>query len=787
MKFSKQGDLSMLNIRHSYLIAVAVVIALPAAAVAQGLEEIVVTAQKREQSLQDVPISVTAFSNEDMTKLKMGTLLNLAPHTPGLMIKNQFGGEGFVFTIRGIGTNDPSTVNSPTISVYTDGVLIPYHMMLGFQLFDVERVEVLKGPQGTLYGRNNTGGAINFVTRKPEHDPSADFRIDYGTYETLEVEAAIGGGLTEDLAGRLAIHTRQRMKGFQLNSLFNQRSGEEDRLAGRALLNWTPTEDLDILVRLSGGRHDDDQWQYEHQGTQDPANVTFGPPAVLCGPALTGRRAEGQCVDFFGYFDPDDDPETGQWNQGWNDVLGDDKLESIFTTWGTGVTINWDLPRMTLTSTTGYEKFSRNATEDSDSSPLIALEAGFFDDIWAVSQEIRFSSDDSWKLMDRPIDWQAGLYYYVDNTHGSTVFLMSDLLATDVDHKFDQDVESIAGFGHFDWHFADQWTLNGGLRVTYEKREMTQTVVDLNPFGISVLNRFPEFLCFIGAIPQPCPPPAPGAIQTVDVQGREVSITEPSWEAGLQWRPSDDVMLYGKASYGFKSGGFNSLVVFIPGDAEPYDEETALAFEGGIKATLFDRSLRLNAAGFYMEWDSFQAQIPKAGSADFPVDNAGDAEIYGFEADVDWATPLEGLTLKFGLSYLDTEIVKTNPDLAFSMDGNVVGSAPEWSFNNVARYTHPLPWWGLNFTAQTDWYWQDKIFYDVKNTPPVQQSAYWIVNARFSLSPQDDSWEFAVWGKNLTETVYATELFDFTAVNGTALRDAGFPREVGVSLSYHWD
>lgn len=754
---------------------------------AQQLEEIVVTAQKREQSLQDVPITVTAFSGSEMAKLKMGTLLNLAPQTPGLMVKNQFGGEGFVFTIRGIGTNDPSTVNSPTISVYSDGVLIPYHMMLGFQLFDVERVEVLKGPQGTLYGRNNTGGAINFVTRKPSQDPSADIRIDYGTFETLEVEAAVGGGLTDDLAGRVAFHTRQRMKGFQLNRLLNQRSGEEDRLAARGLLKWTPTESFDVLVRLSAGRHNDDQWQYEHQGTQDPAFAFGAPPAVLCGPALTGRRAEGPCTDFFGYFDPDDDPETGDWNQEWTNALGDDKLKSIFTTWGTGIIINWDLPRMTLTSTTGYEKFSRNAVEDSDASPLIALEAGFFDDIWNVSQEVRLSSDSSWKFLDRPIDWQAGLFYYADNTHGSTVFLMADLLATNFDNKFDQDVESIAGFGHFNWQFADRWTLNGGLRITYEKREMTQTVVDLNPFGISVLNRFPNFLCFIGAIPQPCPPPAPGPIQTVDLQGREVSITEPSWEAGLQWRPLPDMMLYGKASYGFKSGGFNSLVVFIPGDAEPYGEETALSFEGGMKATFFEDTLRFNGALFYMEWDAFQAQIAKTGTADFPVDNAGDAEIFGVEADADWVTPLEGLTLKFGLSYLDTEIVDTNPDLAFSLNGNRVGSAPEWTLNGVARYTRPLPWWGLNFTAQTDWYWQDQMYFDVKNTAPVQQAAYWLVNARLSLTPADSTWEFAVWGKNLSDEDYASELFDFTEVNGTALRDAGFPREIGVSVSYHWD
>jgi iron complex outermembrane receptor protein len=765
----------------------ALALSLPGWSTAQQLEEIVVTAQKREESLQEVPIAVTAFTGDDLASMKVATMLDVAAQTPGLIIKNQFATEGFIFAIRGVGTNDPSTVNSPTVSVYTDQVLLPYHYMLGFNLYDIERVEVLKGPQGTLYGRNNTGGAVNVVLRKPEHDPSAYARVDWSTFNTLDVEAAATGGFTETLAGRVSFQTTQRMKGFQRNRFFPGReaTGEMERYAARGMLAWTPTEDLDVLVRVSAGSHDDEQWQYEHHATQDPAFAFGAPPAVLCGPALTGRRAEGPCVDFYGYLDPDEDQNTGDWNSAWEELMG--PLESIFTSWGSGITVDWDLPRFTLTSVTGYERFSRNAIEDSDGSPVIALEAGFFDDIWTVTQELRLTSDESWEFMERPLDWILGFFYYIDNVHGQTVFLMRDLLGSDFDHKFDQDSEAFAGFANFGVQIAPQWKIHGGIRVTHETREMTQQVVDTDRFGISILDgKLFNFLCFFGIIPQPCPGPVfDGPRIAVDVVDREISVTDISGEAGVDWSPTDDLLLYAKFSKGFKSGGFNSLVVFLPGDAEPFKEEEVYAWEWGIKSTLLDGSLRFNAAGFYMEWKDLQAQIAQPGG-DFPVSNAGDMDILGFDAEVRWA-PLEGLETSFGVSYLDTEIVKSNPDLAFDLTGSRGGSAPEWTFNGLVRYTVPLPWWGLHLTAQSDFYWQDEMYFEVKNTPPIREKPYWLFNSRVSIGPSDERWELAVWGRNLTETVYASELFDFTGVNGTALRVAGFPREAGVSLTYRWD
>ena len=783
----------MRRLSSGYIISITMlsVISLPPASFAQELEEVVVTAQRRAESIQDVSISITSFSGETLQKLKILNPVHIAYQTPGVNIKNQFSEEAPVFTFRGIGTNDPSSVNSPTVSAYLDGVLIPFHWMLGGEFYDLERIEILKGPQGTLYGSNNTGGAINLIAKKPEQEFSGFGRMEYGSYKTFEFEGGVGGGLTENLAGRASLVVRDRAKGHQRNRYFDlARTGEQERFAGRVQLLWEPTDDLDMHLTIHGSSHEDDHLNYVNISTQDPAFAFGGPPSVLCGPAMEGRRSEGECTNFRGYYDDDGDDHVGDFNNALSDEP-DGRLESRFRGLGANIKITWDLPRFTITSTTSYDEFERDAKEDTDQGPALMLEAVFEDDIWVFSQEVLVSSDDSW-----PIDWLGGVFYTTNTNDGGVSFLMRDLLATDAINAYDHEVEAIAGFAHLGWEFADNWKINGGVRVTHETREMTQSMVDLNTFGISLFTQPASFCAVVGicGIPglgfeglSPAPPTF-GRATLASLDGREIDVTDVSGEIGLEWKPLEDLLLYAKFSKGFKSGGFNSLIVFSQVDAEPFEDEVVLAWEGGFKSTLPAQGLQLNGALFYMEWKDFQAQIVQ-GTGAFPVTNAGDAEILGFELSVDWSPPaLSGLDIILGLSYLDTEVTMSNPDLAFSLKGNKLHDAPEWTFNGVGRYSVPLPMLGgSNLYFQVDFNWNDDFFWEAKNVPPIVEHAYWLVNTRVGLSSQDDRWDVAFWTRNVFDAEYMGEIFDFTATTGTGLGIAGFPRELGVSVNYSWD
>ena len=282
------------------------------------------------------------------------------------------------------------------------------------------------------------------------------------------------------------------------------------------------------------------------------------------------------------------------------------------------------------------------------------------------------SSDDSW-----PIDWLAGVFYTTNTNDGAVTFLARDLLATDAINAYDHEVEAIAGFAHLGWDFADNWKINGGVRITHETREMTQAMVDLNTFGISLFSQPASFCAVVGicGIPglgfeifSPAPPTF-GPTTLASLDGREIDVTDVSGEIGLEWKPLEDLLLYAKFSKGFKSGGFNSLIVFSQVDAEPFDDEVVLAWEGGFKSTIHDLGMQLNGALFYMEWNDFQAQIVQ-GTGAFPVTNAGDAEILGFELSMDWSPPaLSGLDIILGLSVPGYESDQIEPGPGIQPEG----------------------------------------------------------------------------------------------------------------------
>ncbi len=712
------------------------------------IEEVIITAQKREQSLQDVSVSVSAFTGDKLKNLGVEKTVDLAAQTPGLNIKNAVGDQNPVISIRGVGLNDFLPTNSPTASVYIDRVVVPSHAMLGFQLMDVSRVEVLKGPQGTLYGRNTTAGAINYVSNPPTEEFEGTVSADFSSYDTVQVEGAVGGRITENIKGRLSLVSRRREEGYQFSRTFNDHHGNQDRLAYRVQLLWEPSETFDMLLNLHGGKENSESPFYEHNGSLVPELAPFDNIGTFCDAALQGRQvSDGSCVDFLGYFDPDDDPHQGDWNRRFGNINQSEAK-------GAALTMNWELSRGTITSVSGFDNMDRILAEDVDNSPAIGIEDRPEDDISAISQEIIFTSDDSWG-----IDWIAGAFYAEDEVDAFLTEDLADLDGFVLIRDAKQESTSYALFVHGIYDVSDTLSVKGGLRYTSEDREYRVRIDDMSAGE----------LLFMGE--------------------NDFSDTDVSGELGVEYGPAEDVLLYATFSKGYKSGNFNaSSAVQRIEQLEPTKAEELYALELGVKSTLLDGSMQLNAAAYFYDWKNFQAN-----GTDFvnglplrTLITAGDAEIVGLETSVLWH-PLDSLTFDFGLNYMDTEVVDGTVDPGTGLrqnQGNQLQNSPELTVNGVITFEQSIGN-GLMLTMQTDFSWQDEVFFNVDNNPFHAEDSYTLVNARIAVGSEEGNWEVALWGRNLTNEDYRQEVFDLFDI-GSSLFIYGEPRTTGLRLTYNF-
>ncbi|HUG04728.1 MAG TPA: TonB-dependent receptor plug domain-containing protein, partial [Steroidobacteraceae bacterium] len=357
---------------------------LPGPVVAQqsALEEVTVTATRRTERLQEVASSASVFSGEDLRALRVLQPLDLAEQTPGLLAK--YGPNGLAtvgFYVRGVGINDFTGTVDPSVGVYVDEVFQPTPDMLNFAVHDIARVEVLRGPQGTLYGRNSTGGAINFITARPTEEFEGFARAGYGSYDTFTVGGALSGPLSDTLRGRLSVSAinASSSDGYAYNRFTDNELGKIESLAVRGQIEWLPSEDFSLRLTYNYGDSESEMPLLQHVGTRDPGN-----PGALCAPVIAGRVDEGACVDLLGYFDDDGDIYTGDANVDPELFLRSDDVT---------LTMNWNLGSATLTSISGYADFSKRQSQDIDASPNVVADNFTFNDVENFSQEIRLTSD----------------------------------------------------------------------------------------------------------------------------------------------------------------------------------------------------------------------------------------------------------------------------------------------------------------------------------------------------------------------------------------------------------
>ncbi len=726
------------------------------------LEEVVVTAQKRNQSLQDVGITMSAFTRSDLSELNVGDTQEIAANIANVQVNYGFGQNAF--NIRGMGINEFSANLDSPVAVHLDEVYMSKNFMTSLILFDIERVEALKGPQGTLFGRNTTGGSINFYTRRPTEELEAGVTVGYGNYKTFKGEAYVSGSIGDGVAARLSGMVEDQSDGYYQNSTLNTDEGRAKKYALRGQLQWTG-DTTNILGSFHYGKDNSELAPYEGIGIFTPESFAAGAPefcAAYLDGSVTGSTAN--CIRGTDGSNPgDDDPYTSQGN-----IIHKANNTSI----GGVVRIEHDFENMALTSITAVEYFERDQVESSDGTPGGIINVNWYQKITQYSQELRLTSsgDGMWNYI-------VGAYYEHDDYTNADYLSVAGGLAPGFFTSFEQDVDAIAVFFHNDIAVSDNISIIAGARYTWEK-----TTIDGGTFigtgfeSDGPIDR-PDTILFASAISD-----------DID-SGNSRKDEDVSFKLGIEWHPEmsgntfDDMLVYASVSTGFRSGGFNAAFAGSQDAFTTLDPENIIAYETGFKSTLAGNTMQINGAVFRYDFRDGHINVDSE-TAPVPITiNAANIETWGAEFDIHWL-PAEGFDIKAGLGWLDSEIKSDISSGGTSLKGFSPVNAPEWSFNSQVRY---------EFSVSDDFMmsvagnvsWRDEQYLESVNAPSNLEDSYWLVGARATLFSEDDSWSVAVWGKNLTNTEYRSYVNDLPGF-GWLLNIYGPPRTYGVTASFNF-
>ena len=676
------------------------------AGVDAALDEIVVTAQRREQSGQDIGIALSAIDGDALLDRGVTSVNQLEYIAPSLEVEQAFGGGQPQFRLRGVGFEDYATNNTPTVGTYIDEVAFPIPAMTQGLLLDLERVEVLRGPQGTLYGRNTTGGAINFIANKPTDELSAGLTGEYGRFDAWRAEGFVSGPIAGNLRARIAVGTEQG-GGFQRNRLDDRGTGDADRIGARAQLEYG---DEVGELRVTG--------YYQRDESDTIGLYLFEPFRGIAADRGVRRTGWGTSASFAALAGIDPDTAPFRDNEGYGVSLRGE------------VTID---EAITLVSLSSYNRLERREYNDWDASQFSESDVFFRSNADVYSQEIRFSN-----AYAGPFRWLIGGYYSSEKLDEEFRSGFTDVFGFDALTSYGQKVETISAFGQFEYRLSPRLNIVAGVRYEDERRELerfTTVTFPFVPIGIGPLDR----------------------VQKLDeVTGR----------AAIEYNATDDILVYASASRGVKSGGFTAINSLSAEQIAPFEAEELYAYELGFKADLFGR-LRLNGAIFYYDYSNQQVQsvvIDPGFGALGRIVNAPESEIKGGEVELIWA-PTTRLTFSQTLGYKEGEFKRfTDVDLVASLatgfpfrtvtvdrDGDDLGF-PKLSYAGSASYRFDLGG-GLELTPAVDYSFRDEQRPRLLG-PDFNLDSYWLVDARLTLGPADGPWSVALWGRNILDERY---------------------------------
>jgi iron complex outermembrane receptor protein len=760
-------------------LAAAPALARAADSAASGAEvqEIVVTAEKREESVNKVPMSITAATGAQLEIEGIKQPRDLVKITPSFSYTDSYVGSP-IYTLRGVGFSDISLGGRSTVAIYTDEAPLPFAIETRGVNLDLERVEVLKGPQGTLFGQNATGGAINYVDAKPTKTLQAGADISYGSYNALDAGGFVSGPITDTLGARFSIDHTQ-MDGWQRSYTSGLHNGSGDFTSGRLILAWTPIADLKVQLNLNGF--------IDHSEVQASQLIAITPNIPAAAGLIPGLLT---------YPLAPRDATAADFNPGQDYHRHNGFVQA-------NLRIDYSLPwDLTLTSITSYSRYTERQLQDIDGTALSNLDQTTFGGISSVSQEVRLAGS----LLQHG-HFLVGFNYAHDTVlesdfdhdpQSTTAFTFVPFglplfgSFRDIDN---QETTTVAGFASGDYNLTEQLKLYGGVRYTRAIDKFNGCTSDIGD-GVAALDFGVLYNVFRAGAGLPPNPPIPrggcitaDATFTTGLVHSTLDQDNVSWRAGAEWTPTSRVLVYANVSKGYKAGGYPDLAASVVSQLAPASQESVQAYEVGFKATLLERTLQLNGAGFYYDYTDKQILGKVLDPVFGPLlrlVNVPRSDITGAELQLVW-TPIRGLTVSAGGSYIDSQIQGhfTNYDpngLLKDFNGEAFPNTPKWQFVSDVDYR-----WSLNDALDGfvggDLTYQDKTNSQLGDLSLLKVNAYALLDLRAGVASKDGAWRATVWGRNVADTYY------WTSANrdlDTATRFAGMPATFGFSLSYRY-
>jgi len=753
----------------------------PAASSNDTYADIIVTANKREQSLSDVGLSITAETGDTLIQRGITSPTDLGKIVPGLTVQpSPFNTP--VYTLRGVGFYETTLSAAPTVAVYTDEVALPFSAPSRGAAFDIERVEVLKGPQGTLFGQNTTGGAINYIVAKPTNELDAGATASFGRFSTYDVQGFVSGPISEKLKVRVAARTIQSGT-WQKSFTRSDDLGKQDMLQGRVLFDWRPTEKLKFLLNVNGWRD---------KGDTQAAQIVED----TCGASTAGTCGSPDATNFRNYPRSPRNARAADWGYG---IFGrrparDDSFYQI--------SLRGDLElddNLTLTSISAYSHYKTDSVQDFDGTIYNSVDTNTTGYIKDFAQEVRLSGTyDRFNFIvggnyNKSKTFDRLFYNFSEGPSSNPLWMIPGAPRGILTFNYSrQDVKNLAAFANAEFKVTSSLTLIGGIRYTDSKRDFEGCTNDFGGDTATWWN------AIFGTNVQPggCltfTPTFPVIFDPADFD--KLNENNVSWNVGANYKTDGGTLFYTRVARGYKSGSFPTASVASYSGYIPVKQESVTAYEVGIKGPLADRRIEYALAGFYYDYKDKQLRgrkpDPVFGTLDGLV-QIPKSHIWGIEASV-VGKPVDGLRLSLGGTYINTKITEFQGYDAFGALRNFAGQkfpyAPKLTAVADAEYQAPLSgsmegYFGVSAThnSATTTALANTTTDFVDADPRFNVKAYTLIDLRAGFEFPDSKVRAGIYVRNVGNVYYWTNVQDNLA---SISRFAGMPRTFGVQVSWH--